>query len=531
MTGSLGLATAWQGVARYFLVAAPGLVDLPRYRELFGAPVAAAVGLFYVAAFVVFLARGDLSAGNAVRSSTTRPRGLFTLVFLSTLVLYASSENALRSSSPRLLMPLYSILPLAVGFAVWHAPRIVRPAAVAMFVLVVATGLGELWRWAGAAAGFEERGLRAARLFEWLKANDLRLDYLDYYDGSAELTFLSREEVIFASPRAERYRPYELQLEAAADPGFLSRSPGALTGALRLSGGGCREDAVEGFFVSHGCSRVERGYRQVPARELRTSGSASGERAAATLDRTVGTSWSSDRGRTPGEWFQIDLGSRRRVGRVRLWNRPPAHGAYSLDLEVQTSDDGLGWSPAIARTRATYHYWSGPRLYDWEIGFRQDLEIPAVEARYVRVVQHDEAPSPWAIDEVYVYEEVAPVPAPDNAIEILEAVRSSRLERVWADRWMSARIRRESGGGVATVEPFTNPAPKRGGPPPRFVDCGPETGFVVGREDADALEESFTARAITVSRSGTGRWQLIVPRDRCETPRWWWTGFGIVAAR
>src|SRR4030095_8652989 len=87
-------------------------------------------------------------------------------------------------------------------------------------------------------------------------------------------------------------------------------------------------------------------------------------------------------------------------------------------------------------------YWSGPRVYPWEWGYRWEARFPPVEARFVRITQYEEeARFPWIIAEAYVYEDLgAGTRADDGEQDVLERIRDLGLGRVYADRGMSAKI-------------------------------------------------------------------------------------------
>src|SRR5262249_45054777 len=142
---------------------------------------------------------------------------------------------------------------------------------------------------------------------------------------------------------------------------------------------------------------------------------------------------------------------------VRLWNQGQDHGEYALDVRVETSVDGRAWHEAIPRSRMGYFYGSGPRVYPWEWGYRWEARFAPIDARYVRITQYEDAPgAPWTIAEAYVYEDLgARVDARAGEEDILRRIRESGLNRVYADRWMSAQVSGASHGAVETVTPFT----------------------------------------------------------------------------
>jgi hypothetical protein len=224
---------------------------------------------------------------------------------------------------------------------------------------------------------------------------------------------------------------------------------------------------------------------------------------------------------------------------VRLWNRGEDHGGYALDVRVETSVDGRGWREAVARSPMEHLYWSGPRLYAWEWGYRWEARFPPVRARYVRITQYEaERRFEWSIAEAYVYEDLGASPPGDaGEQDVLRRIGDLGLGRVYADRWMSAKISESSRGRVETVAPFTQAMPayyvrlKS-----RVIQWDDKTGFVLSDADADEFERSMKdARRLV--REDIGRWALFYlegpaapPGALASDPGWWWNGLGAVTA-
>ncbi|WP_157180842.1 discoidin domain-containing protein [Actinopolymorpha alba] len=125
------------------------------------------------------------------------------------------------------------------------------------------------------------------------------------------------------------------------------------------------------------------------------------------IDGDPATRWSTGHGMTPGDWFQIDLGSTKAFSELHL-NTAGSPGDFVRGYEVYVSNDGMSWGQAIARG-----------------GGRTDLRVmfPTVEARYVRVVNTGSSGSWWSIHEVNVLTAVTAT-APATAAIRTEAGRT-----------------------------------------------------------------------------------------------------------
>ena len=73
------------------------------------------------------------------------------------------------------------------------------------------------------------------------------------------------------------------------------------------------------------------------------SASDSGEPASNAIDGDPATRWSTGHGMQPGDWFQLDLGSRQTFNQIVL-DTTASPGDFVRQYEVSVSDDGTNWS-------------------------------------------------------------------------------------------------------------------------------------------------------------------------------------------
>jgi chondroitin AC lyase len=100
----------------------------------------------------------------------------------------------------------------------------------------------------------------------------------------------------------------------------------------------------------------------------------SGLECEKAVDKDLTTRWSS--AYTDDEWIYVDLGSQQTVNRVTLhWEV-----AYAAWYEIQVSDDAVNWTTVYTESAGD--------------GGIDDIDIPAVQARYVRM-QGIQRGTPW----------------------------------------------------------------------------------------------------------------------------------------
>jgi hypothetical protein len=185
------------------------------------------------------------------------------------------------------------------------------------------------------------------------------------------------------------------------------------------------------------------------------------------------------------------------------------------------------------------YFYSVGQVYPWEWGYRWEASFVPAPARVIRISQYEDGGRfPWKIAEAYVYEDLGARPLRDtDEPDILRRVAELGLDRVYADRWMSARISESSHGRVDTVTPFTVPIPVfYGRLKSRVIQWGERTGFVLEDGDGDEFERQMRDEGVhRLIREDFGRWVLFhargsgAARDEPQNdPGWWWMGLGAV---
>jgi hypothetical protein len=117
------------------------------------------------------------------------------------------------------------------------------------------------------------------------------------------------------------------------------------------------------------------------------SASAAGSPAASAIDGDITTRWSTGASQTPGQWFQVDMGSAKSFYKIVL-DAGSSTGDFPRGYQVNVSSDGVNWgSPVATGVGATV----------------TTITFPAQTARYIRVTQTGSVSTWWSIHEFYVY--------------------------------------------------------------------------------------------------------------------------------
>lgn len=454
-------------------------------------------------------------------------------VFLGML----SSSIHIQRNAARYFFPLATFFPIALGYGVANFPKPWRFFGLFLFGLLFFIQMKTSWSWVITQAPMAEANTRGSiRLINELAKKGIHHMYSWQNPGSEIINFYSKERIISSRPMLERYRPYEDILERSEKVSFLDPGDQPVLPTLGVIGGSCQKEGIESYQVYRDFNPPLREYREIPPSRLRLTTSDQNELILNMVDRRWDTEWSSGRKRTPDMWIKVDLGDIHSLGMIRLFNQGSQHGYYALQVEIEASSDGVHWKKIIPETKTDYYYWDGPRIYFWELNYRWECRFGPLKARYlvIRNKERNEYYS-WKIGELYVYRDIGDPPGGSfDHKAVIENINSLGLTNVYADRWLSAKIKEATMGRVRTVQTFTVASFVQW-PQSRIVKFGSKTGFIVDRQNQAGFEEMMDQAGIQLTSKPVGRWNLYYfpdwgsgqkPLENHKT--FWWTGFGVL---
>lgn len=529
-----------EGLPLFFLERIPYFLDLDKLASLH--PIYYWLGaVVYLGATVFFFwgLRRDFVYLLKPRSwSKISPGfilGLFFLIFLGTLC----SSIHIKRHALRYFLPLASFFPIALAYWMKYFPKKWRPIPIFLCLLLLLMQAEASWKFIKVQAPLAEAQTKDhIRLVNGLAGKGNHQVYSWSYPGSEIINFYSRERVISSQPMQELYRPYEDILESADLVAFIDPGDRPIPPSLGVIGGNCRQEKLEKGQLYNRFTPPLREYREISREGFRFEVSDQQVDVQKMVDRNLDTGWSSVRTRSPDMWLKIDLGKNYPLGMIRLYNPGAQHGYYSLNLEIQASSDDLHWQAIVPETKMDYYYWDGPRLYFWELNYRWECRFGPLKARYLLIKNKErEKRFPWNIGELYIYEnQGAQKAASFDQKLIIHRIQDLGLKKIYAGRWLSAKIKKTTKGRTQTIPTFTVASFVRW-PRSRVVEFGPQTGFIVDQQDQSGFEELLDQAGIQLACEPIGRWRLYhfkewgLRQKNLENHRgFWWTGFGVLKA-
>jgi hypothetical protein len=429
------------------------------------------------------------------------------------------------------LLPLYSVLPCWMGESLdWLRRRRPRLAGVALAGLLALNGWAN-WRETLGTTPPEARAWapverRSGPMFDWLEARGIDRAYTHdprSFSPEAE-TYLSGGRVVFADLWREHIVRHGRAVDGAVNPPIVASETAArrLRASLHGIGLEVRETQLDQLYVLEPTPTFTTTFVPLPRTRWTVTASHHADQAPDLLDGDAATSWNTGGAQTPGQWLAVDLGAPALLSRVDLlaidWQHVPA------GLRVDISPDGQQWTPVV-----TVPEYRGPLFFSEHHPFlkvrrgRVQAIFPPVRTRHVRLVQTGAESRPWAARELFLYGPGGPRPPVPPPGALTAALRRDGLRFVYANHWLSARVRVDSHDTIGALDSNINlNDSSRTDPDPTVLlplRLEPGHGILLGA-DADplAVREALAGQPVAVRESLAGPYRLLV-LDPVPPPR------------
>jgi F5/8 type C domain len=313
---------------------------------------------------------------------------------------------------PRYLLPLVPFLALVLaraGQLTWRRTRVGTLAWVAAYLVASGADLVPDITALRPEARLQYRQDREAdaRLFAFLRANDLRRAYAFEYWLAPRLTFEGGGDIIVAQPFNNRYSPHARAVDQSSRPAYVLKG-GVETfrhwlAALEVA---AREHAVGEYRVFYDFTPPSDAVPMPRSGWTVRASEGLGE-AASMVDGRLDTGWSSAKGPEESAWIEVDLGVERRLSGVTLLN----DRAERLPEHLVVMIDGVGPRRiATLRPQGIAPHWENgaPRITPSRT---LTVRFDPVSARRIRLVE--ESPrGRWSVAELFLLGPPPPRTAP-----------------------------------------------------------------------------------------------------------------------
>jgi hypothetical protein len=332
------------------------------------------------------------------------------LIFFLLVPLIFSLTGFAGGGTSRYLTPIYSAIPILVGFFIIKLLNHSRLLGMLVLFVILLSNLYGTFRVLPFSQPGRVRDYRQARaseqaLFHFLKVRGLRQVYDTDYWGAARLTFDAREEIVFAQPVHERYQPYLDLVDRSLAPAFIFHGDNShFEDTLRAIGGSYKKSQTPGYSIYHDFSPPPYHFTEIDPRDWRVASNYNGQETGLIFDRDMATRWTSLTPQAPGMVLEIDLGKAYDdLGKMSLWAGKGEDVPRGLRLEI--SMDGKVWS--VIHEIKTYWgplFWSGPHPFYRIKNGRTEFVFPPQKGRFLRLSQlGQDKIYYWSIVECFIY--------------------------------------------------------------------------------------------------------------------------------
>ena len=423
------------------------------------------------------------------------------------------------------LLPLYAVFPAWMGEGLdWLRRR--RPAAavgsIAALAALLAVHAWANWRATIGSTPPEARAWaplqrRNDALVEWLRSRGIdRVYTADPLNFSPDAeTYVAGGRVLFVDLWRDHGQTYSRRVDAAVSPPVIALDPAAsrLRTGFQALDMEVTETQVGELRVLEPRARFTTTFVSLPRDGWTIAASHRTEQARDLLDGDAATSWDTGGAQAPGQWLAVDLGSPQVLTRIDLlavdWQN------VSAGLRVELSLDAEQWQTVAS----VPDYW-GPLFFSEHHTFlrvrrgRVQAIFPPVRARHVRIAQTAAGTRSWAARELFVYGPGGPRPPVPRPGELTAALRREGVRFVYANHWLSARVRDESRDRIGALDSNLNvndssrtePDPTELLPP----RLAPGYGFLLGADaDAAGVRAMLAGQAVAARESQAGPYRLL----------------------
>lgn len=209
-----------------------------------------------------------------------------------------------------------------------------------------------------------------------------------------------------------------------------------------------------------------------------------------SFDKNTDRFWSSVKHKSPGMYYELDMGRVYKVYRFIVFNISPHLNNFPASYRIKVSKDGVDWDTVQTSENPQPLFWSGPRPY-WEYyNGRWEVIFKPQDARFIRIEQTDYGKWAWMINELYVYEYLGEYEPKwlGSARQLYQYLLDNHIRFVYADFWLSAKIREWSRGRIGALRVVNECYPKREHTS-RLMELDEDTAIIIEKAEETDLEE------------------------------------------
>ena len=426
------------------------------------------LGFIYTLSLIAFVLknrRGIQSILFHFRLKNTKGSELLIFLFLVTVVLSLITRyGAQLSLDSKYLLPLYTCIPIFLATFLVDLGTRTRIISVSFFLIIVLFNIyGNVkhGRWVicnpDKLKNYYEEVQKEARLKNFLLENSLNRIYTDSQinDLGTRLILSSKEGIICSDTYGENYLKYANMVDGSKNVTYLYLGEDRrFEENLKAVGGSYRKiKNPDGYIFYTDFKPPSGGFQLVPRYLWKGKSNPPSADVPMAFDDVVGSIWAVPQ--EPGNFFEIDFGRMESINKFSYI--PGSYRDVPCGFQLNVSKDGIHWQE-VSSVSSYWGpiFWSGPHPMVKIRRGRIEVSFPSVTCRFIRIVLNGKLEGyEWSIDEIFVYGpgySFTAISYKDlDFINLVNFLRTEKIEFVYADHWLSGAIRIQSNWTIGTI--------------------------------------------------------------------------------
>jgi hypothetical protein len=449
------------------------------------------------------------------------------LLLSSILYIFLKNYHA-AETSPRHIMPLFTVVLISSAYFAWYLDTKHKHSGLIIILLIISCNGTAIYR----SYSTDKKGSDAVynlynKLINFLTANELTTNYGEF-QFSEKLNFLSNEKIITATYADERYLPFEEKVEASDKIAFISECR-FLEPTLNML---CRKydmKQIDPFIIYYNLFPKTYFGNSISPKNWKALSNYSTKYTSKAFDRNYDSYWTTIAHKNEGMYFQLDMGKTYKIYKIAIFNGDHWLN-YPENLSIEVSKDNFVWEKLNMPDKPFPLFYSGPRLYAHLIDGQIEFVFKPVECRYIKIIQNGiDTLNPFEIDELFVWEYKK-----DTNIAISEAntiyhyLAENNIKNLYADFWISAKIKYFSNNKITTLKPINIRHPYQEGTS-RFINFSPDTAFAICNDYASEFENFADEEGLTFIKNKFIHYTCYTLKDLPLKPTIYrWSGYGLL---
>lgn len=523
---SFGRTSFETGLKSFFLEKFPIIINiLPDHTIRFWIEISVCFIIFTI--FIISIIKSYKSS-NTIRFIN----GINIIFFIIISAIIFSRTHYASMNTPRYLIPIVAPFAIIIGTSIAIISKKIKFAwmLILIFLYNQVVSIPDFNSIKKNNIEFYENTIP---LQQFLEKQNLHSVYIKYYDHG--LNFVLKEQFCFSELNGDRYEPYNHFNETQDKIGIL-KNYGDVDKFLSINGGEAKiyselSDRFNNIYYDF--VPPQRNLTMLDNSLIKEITDSSGKSIKKIImDNNSESVWQSSKPVNESDWIIIEFYKPVEGAFCRILGINQKSYPKNFYIEAQKDGDSE-WISLSPKNSSSNFYWNGPRPYYFGDYFRLEIQFPVIPLTKLKIVNtclHHV----WSIKELQIF-----ISKNENVISeeeslnlLLKTLNEYNIKRLYADRWVSNAVYKETNGKIATTldsKMFKNS--------PSYINSDIHidsyTAILLRNEQSDIAKSLLNLRFIEFKNISIGPWQLFYFKNISTSQKFkftnlLFTGYGLI---